>query len=78
MKKGEGAISKFHSNSAKCFLSLRDIDEVKNDGLVVSKHITMSNSEKQRVADLSCSSSDSYSNRLFGFRLYEYRITKVA
>lgn len=51
---------------------------MKDDRLVVSEHITMRNSEKQRVADLSCSSSDSYSDGLFGFGLNEYIFTKVA
>ena len=78
MEKRESTVSKFHSNSAKCFLGLRDIDKMKDDRLVVSEHITMRNSEKQRVADLSCSSSDSYSDGLFGFGLNKYIFTKVA
>jgi len=59
-------------------LSLGNIDEVEDDGLIVSKHITMSDSEKKRVADLSGSSSDSNSNWLLGLGLDGKIDTKVA
>jgi hypothetical protein len=78
MEKWEGTISKFHSDSRECFLSLRNIDKMEDDRLVVSKHITMGDSEKKRIADLSCSSSDGDSDGLFGLSLNEYRSTKVA
>ena len=58
MKKRESTVSELHSNTFKSFLSLRDIDEVEDDRLVITKHISMCNSEEERITDLSCSSSD--------------------
>ena len=68
-EKWEGAISQFHGDSRKCFLGLRDINEVEDDGLIISQHISMGNSEEERVADLSCGSSHCHSNRFFNLRL---------
>jgi len=78
MEEWESAVSKFHSNSCECLLCLRNIDKMKDDGLVVSEHITMCDSEKQGIADLPCGASDSHSDRFFGFGLNKYVRTKEA
>lgn len=66
VKERESAITKLHSNTLKSFLGLRDIDEVEDDGLVVAEHVSVGDSEQQRVADLTGSTSHSHAHGLLG------------
>jgi hypothetical protein len=50
-------------------LGLWDIDKVEDDWLILAEHITVGNSEQQWVTDLSGSTSNGDSDRLFGLRL---------
>lgn len=77
MEEREGTVSKLHGDSRESFLGLGDIDEVQDDGLVVSEHITVCDSEEKRVADLSCCSGDGHSHGLFDFGLCGGKGTKV-
>lgn len=67
-QKREGTISQLHSDSGKSLLSLRDIDKMEDDGLIVSEHVSVGDSEKHGVADLTGGSSNSDSNGLFARR----------
>jgi hypothetical protein len=51
---------------------------VEDDGLVVAEHISMGDSEQQRVADLSGGSGDGDSDGLLGVGLGREGRTKVA
>lgn len=42
---------------------------MEDDGLIGTKHISVGDSEEHGVADLTCSSSDSYSHGLFNLGL---------
>ena len=50
---------------------------MEDDGLVVAKHITISDSEEEGVADLSGGTSDSYSDWLFARGLSYSTLTKA-
>jgi hypothetical protein len=76
LQEGEGAVSKFHGNTGECLLGLRDIDEVKDDGLVIAEHISVCDSEKEGVADLTSCAGDCHADGLLCFGLNGARGTK--
>jgi len=65
LQEGEGTISQFHSNTGKSILGLGDIDQVEDDGLVLSEDITIGDSESHTIADLASSTSQNNSGRGF-------------
>lgn len=50
---------------------------MQDDGLVVAEHISVCDSEEERIADLSCGSGDCDSDGFFGFGLGVVWGTKV-
>ena len=77
LEEGEGTVSELHGNSAESFLGLRNIDEMENDGLVVTKHISIGDTEEEGVADLTGCSCDGNSDRVFKLGLNEVWLTKA-
>jgi len=53
LEQRKGTVTQLHSHSGEGFLSCRNIDQVQDNRLVGSEHITIGYPEQQRVADLS-------------------------
>jgi hypothetical protein len=62
LDEGEGTVVQLHCDTLKSLESLRQLDELENDWLVLAQHVTTGNAENQGVADSACSSSDSDSD----------------
>jgi hypothetical protein len=62
VKKWEGAVMELSLNTLKLLLSEWEIDEMKNDSLVLSKEFTSCNSEQDRVGNVTRGTSNSHSN----------------
>lgn len=60
----EGAVFYLHLDAIKLFQHGRNIQQVENDGLVGAQEGTVANQRNDRVADITCSSSDQNTNRL--------------
>lgn len=57
-EEGEGAVVELHGDSSESVLGLREVEQVEDDGLVSSKHLSGSDSEEEGVRDLTGGSSD--------------------
>lgn len=75
-EQGEGTVSEFHGDSGQGLLGLGDINQVQDDGLVSTEHISVGNSEQERVADLASSARDGNSHGLLA-RLHKRTLTKA-
>jgi len=64
LKEREGAVVEFHGDALERLEGLLDggLDELEDDRLVFSEHLTTSNTEQKAVADLTGSTGDSYAN----------------
>mgnify|MGYP000900461127 FL=1 len=71
LQQWERAVTELHSHSSKGFLSCGNINEVQNDRLIGSEHITIGDSEEQGVADLPGSSGDGHAHGLLGSSLHK-------
>ena len=47
-----------------CFL-VRDLQQLKNNGLVLAEHVAIGDAEQQGIADLTCGASNGYSHGSF-------------
>jgi len=66
MKEREGTVSKFHGYTFECFLSLRNINQMEDDGLIIAEHVSVGDAEEKGVAYLTSSTGYGYSHGLFG------------
>ena len=64
-KKRESTIVNFHGNSLKSIQSMRKLDKLEDDWLVLSEEFTSSDSEDNRVTDVTSGTSDGNSNGSF-------------
>jgi len=61
----EGAVVEFHDDALAGLLGLREIEQLKDDRLVLAQHFARGNAEQQCVTDLAGGAGDSNTNRCF-------------